>query len=92
MLQRAKDILVAIQQKKTVKDLEGLLEDHNVWIIGTPGIGKTGWERDYFKRHGGYFDKDKSKYWNNYDFEPNVLIDDIEKSDTHMLGTLKRWA
>lgn len=74
-----------------MKDLEGKLEDHNVWMIGTPGIGKTGWERNFFADHGGYFDKDKSKYWNNYDFEPNILIDDIEKSDTHMLGNLKRW-
>lgn len=78
MLKRAKDIITAIKQKKEVTALEGALEDHNVWIYGTAGKGKTGWLVDYFNDNGGYYEKDKSKYWNNYDQEKNVLIDDIE--------------
>jgi len=92
MLKRAKDIIEAIRQKKETRPIEGSLEEHNVWMYGDAGRGKTGWIIDYFNDNGGYYEKDKSKYWNNYDQEKNVLIDDIEKGEQHMLGNLKRWA
>ncbi len=92
MLKRAKEIIEAIKQKKEVTAIEGTLEEHNVWMYGDAGKGKTGWIIDYFNDKGGYYEKDKSKYWNNYDQEKNVLIDDIEKGEQHMLGNLKRWA
>jgi len=63
----------------------------NVWIYGPAGIGKTGWVVDYFKDNGGHFKKDKSKYWNNYANEPNVLINDLEKGEEFMLAKLKEW-
>lgn len=66
MLKRAKDIIEAIRKQKDVKPLTGNSHDMNVWIYGDAGIGKTGWLVDYFKDHGGWFKKDKSKYWNNY--------------------------
>lgn len=47
--------------------------------------------KDYFKDNGGFINKEHNKYWNNYEYQPNVLINDIEKSETHMLGNLKRW-
>ena len=78
MLKRAKEIIEAIRQKKEVKPLEGELKEHNVWMYGEGGRGKTGWIIDYFNDNGGYYEKDKSKYWNNYEQEKNVLVDDIE--------------
>ena len=54
--------------------------------------GKTGWAIDYFNDNKGYYEKDKSKYWNNFDYEDNVLFDDIELTDAHQLGNLKKWA
>jgi len=92
MLKRARDIIMSERQNKTVKPLEGQLEETNVWMYGEGGKGKTGWIIDYFNDNKGYYEKDKSKYWNNYEQELNVLVDDIEKGDTHMLGNLKRWA
>lgn len=92
VLKRAKDICEAIRQKKEVKGLVGELADHNVWFYGPPGIGKSGWLIDYFTDNGGYYEKDKSKYWNNYENESNILIDDIEDKEQHMLGNLKKWA
>ena len=61
-------------------------------MYGTPGKGKTGWFIDYFNDNGGYYEKDKTKYWNNYDQEKNIIIDDIEQGEAHQLGNLKRWA
>lgn len=63
-----------------------------MWIYGEAGQGKTGWVVDYFNDHGGYYEKDKSKYWNCYDKEDNVLYDDIEQNEQHQLGNLKKWA
>lgn len=48
MLKRAKDIITAIKNKKAIKPLTGDLHDHNVWIYGAAGTGKTGWLKDYF--------------------------------------------
>ncbi len=35
----------------------------NEWIYGLPGIGKTKYVIDM---HPGFYDKDKSKFWNGY--------------------------
>jgi len=91
MLKRAKDIIDAIRRSKEAKPLVGELHSHNVWMYGEAGCGKTGWLTDYYTDNGGFIDKDKSKYWNE-EPRPNVLIDDIEIEDKHMLGNLKRWA
>lgn len=75
-----------------MKDLVGDPHDFNLWIHGEAGVGKTGYYRDYFATRGGIYNKDKSKYWNCYNGESAVLIDDIELSDAgHMLGLLKKW-
>jgi len=66
MLKRAKDIIEAERAKKEVKPLTGDLKEHNVWIYGQAGSGKTGWILNYFEDNQGYYEKDKSKYWNNY--------------------------
>ncbi len=72
--------------------MQGSLHEHNLWVYGQAGIGKTSYYIDYFSERGGIYDKDKSKYWNCYNNEVAVLIDDVEKSDgPHMLGLLKRW-
>lgn len=38
-----------------------------------------------------YYDKDKSKYWNGYTGQEDVLIDDVEADEKFMLGHLKKW-
>lgn len=68
-----------------------MLHEHNIWIYGEHGYGKSGWYVDYFTDNGGYYLKDKNKYWNGYQGEPNVIINDVEKDEKFMLGYLKRW-
>lgn len=67
------------------------LHETNVWYYGDAGTGKTGWVMDLFGPDKVY-NKDKSKYWNDYQSQPVVLVDDIEKTDMFMLGALKKWA
>lgn len=59
------------------------------WIWGPPDAGKTQYVLDH---HPGYYEKEISKYWNGYQGEEIILIDDIEK-DGHqfMKPFLKRW-
>lgn len=64
------------------------LKKHNHWIYGRAGVGKT---RTVVEKHPGYYEKDKSKYWNGYTNQEVVLIDDLEKAETFMLGNLKKW-
>lgn len=59
----------------------------NEWVYGKPGIGKTKYVIDTYE---GFYDKDKSKFWNGYTNQDVVLIDDIEQDETFMLGLLKK--
>lgn len=68
---------------------EDLEELNNEWHYGPPGVGKT---RHVVTTWPEYYDKDKSKFWNGYTNQETVLIDDIEKDETFMLGILKKIA
>lgn len=92
MIAKAREILKQEAATKSASPLEGDLHQFNLWVHGSAGCGKTGYFVDYFADKGGLYSKDKSKYWNLYQGETAVLIDDIEKTDTFMLGNLKRWA
>lgn len=92
VLARAQAIYKQSKAQAAVKDLVGDPHDFNLWIHGPAGAGKTSYYRDYFATRGGIYNKDKSKYWNCYNGEQAVLIDDIELSDAgHMHGLLKKW-
>ena len=92
VLKRAKDIIAVEEAMRNVVSLSGDLHSKNVWLWGPAGIGKTGWFVDYFTSNGGYYNKEKNKYWNCYNNEDNVMINDIELNESHQLGNLKRWA
>lgn len=47
----------------TCPDLDSELHDANTWLYGKPGVGKTKRARS---ENPGYYDKDKTKYWNGY--------------------------
>lgn len=48
----------------------------NYWIWGKPGIGKT--SHVIKETNDKYYEKDKSKYWNGYVDQDDVLVDDLE--------------
>jgi len=59
------------------------------WIYGPPGTGKSRMARD---QNAGAFIKDPTeKWWDGYDAEDTVIIDDFDKFQVKQGGDMKRW-
>lgn len=59
------------------------------WLVGEPGVGKSYTAR---LNNPEYFDKAINKWWDGYQGEPVVILDDLDLVH-HVLGHhLKRWA
>jgi len=54
-----------------------LKELDNVWISGPPGVGKSHSARMH---NPGYFLKPPSKWWDGYNYQETVIIDDMTPS------------
>lgn len=78
---------LARMASKQHEDLEGPC---GLWIEGEPGIGKSYAVRQAFK--GKIYLKDHSKWWDGYDGEEVVLIDDVHADAAWMVHFLKIWA
>lgn len=86
--QRYKAIALDIRSKEMV-DLDNL---DNLWIYGTSGCGKSRYVRDNYPRDELY-DKLLNKWWDGYQHEPTVLLDDVDPDVCKFLGHhIKRWA
>lgn len=60
----------------------------NYWYVGPPGTGKT---RAAHQRYPGAYIKNTNKWWDGYNNEPFVILDELERNDTHMGHFLKVW-
>lgn len=61
-----------------------------LWIYGNPGSGKSRWVRDNFTREEVY-DKTLNKWWDGYNGERIVLLDDFGKAHGVLGEHIKRW-
>jgi len=69
--------------------VEPLPDICGLWIYGESGTGKT---RNVLSIYPGIFPKPRNIWWDGYQGEPEVLIDDFDKFDIKLGGQLKHWA
>lgn len=62
---------------------------NNIWIYGPPGTGKSRWVTH---NHPGLYDKPLNKWWDAYEGEDVVALDDFGKEHACLGGHIKRWA
>lgn len=62
--------------------------DRNLWIWGPSGVGKT-----HYATHleGSHYKKNLNKWWDHYQQQPNVIIDELGPSSAWMGNSLKIW-
>lgn len=83
-----------IQYNATINRLyspqvESIDQYTGLWWYGAPGTGKSRKAREDYP---DLYDKLLNKWWDGYVDEEVVLIDDLDKSHTHMGLFLKRYA
>lgn len=68
-------------------------ETRHIWVYGEPGTGKSlGARRACDAVYDGFYLKDpKTVWWDGYDDEKAVIIDDFDKYQVAMAGDMKRW-
>lgn len=88
------DLLVkhyrTLKQIKTdyVGDLPPLDYLPGIWIYGSSGIGKSKYARETYT---GAYVKNCNKWWDHYQNEENVIIDDFDDTHACLGHHLKRW-
>lgn len=75
--------------KKADIDREAIAED-NLWIVGKPGVGKSFWVRSEYGT--SLYLKAQNKWWDGYNGQETVLIDDFDKQGACLSHHLKLWA
>nr|WDW25907.1 MAG: replication-associated protein [Canine stool-associated circular virus] len=85
-----RNILAAQQMWKLMKKPEDCEDTRGIWLNGPAGCGKSTWARKFGESKGGFYEKAQNKWWDGYDGEKVVILDDL---DTHALNHyLKIWA
>jgi len=88
------DKILAHHARELGKNLGPLSELTNEWLYGDAGCGKThdAWERhNPTKTDGHMYIKGANKWFDHYNGEPVVLVDDFDIRDMDCVRSLKHW-
>lgn len=75
--------------KAVVNKPESLDELTNEWYFGPPGTGKS---RKVRQDHPDVYDKPLNKWWDAYEDQQTVVLDDFGTGQSVLGDLLKRWA
>lgn len=69
--------------------VERLAGPCGIWIHGAAGSGKS---KSVFDQIPNVFSKPRNKWWDGYQREEFVVVDDVDRFDVRLGGMLKHWA
>lgn len=88
MLVRYYHAFKRIHQDNPAK-LESLPTTCGIWYHGPTGVGKSKLARE---KYPDFYDKPLNKWWDGYQGQPHVILDDVGPDQGVWIGTLmKRW-
>lgn len=68
--------------------IEPLADVCGIWIFGESGAGKT---RTVLAKYPDAYIKPRNNWWDGYQEEEVVVVDDVDKFDVALGGKLKHW-
>lgn len=76
-------------ERDFMPEMERLRGPCGTWIWGVAGCGKT---RSVIEQIPDSFPKPRNQWWDGYQREEVVLVDDVDKFDVKLGGYFKHWA